>query len=475
LEEWVNTNDVNDETSNRSNRTEVLQYLALMESRAAHPVAQAILAGTRNEGVSIPTAMILQRHTIIAGEGVVGVINGLDVHVGNERLFERLGLLDKVPAKILDSVSSWKQLGGTIGFMSIEGRGIVCAYCAADAVRPEAARVVAKLKQRGIRVTMLTGDNDDTAQAIGKQLGLDGPDQICSKLLPEEKLAFVERLGEDTHLGRSALFSLCSRSSIVLFCGDGVNDAPAIAAANVGVAMGAGAALAMETADVTLLDSDLEKLFYSLDMGRRVIRKIWENIVFSISVKFLVLGFTLAGRTHLWAAIASDVGAMILVTLNSMMLMPVRRGSKIQTGAISETKKIEDVEKGQGAKHFPPQSFDVAKSSCANGCCGNKAPPEPPSQSFNVAKGSGAKGCYGSSAKPTLSPAVTKASHIRTKLLQNRANMAVVAVELVLIRMNIARNSLFKHQRKIDESVSLSLDDTESDKTRFSRWYKHIV
>jgi Zn2+/Cd2+-exporting ATPase len=380
LEEWVNPSDGGGDGDNctKSRRTDVLQYLALMESRAAHPVAQAILTGTRNEGVSIPSDMKLQKHTIIAGEGIAGVINGLDVHVGNERLFERLGLLDKVPEQVLASVASWKQLGGTIGFMSIEGQGIVCAYCAADAVRPEAAMVVTKLKQRGIRVTMLTGDNEDAAQAIGKQLGLEGQDQIRSKLLPQDKLAFVEHLSEDTtHSGRSALFSLCAPSNVILFCGDGVNDAPAIAAANVGVAMGAGAALAMETADVTLLDSDLEKLFYSLDMGRRVIRKIWENIIFSISVKFLVLGFTLTGRTHLWAAIASDVGAMILVTLNSMMLMPVRRGSKFQTGSPLETMKSGDVEKGQGVKHSPSQSFDVAKGSCAKRCCGGSAPSKP--------------------------------------------------------------------------------------------------
>jgi hypothetical protein len=109
-------------------------------------------------------------------------------------------------------------------------------------------------------------------------------------------------------------------------------------------------------------------------MGRRVIRKIWENIIFSISVKFLVLGFALAGKTQLWAAIASDVGAMILVTLNSMMLMPVRRGGQSH-GATLDTKKIGDVEKGQGAKRSP--SFDVAKSSCAMGCCGDSAPANP--------------------------------------------------------------------------------------------------
>jgi Cd2+/Zn2+-exporting ATPase len=109
-----------------------LQYLSIIEEWASHPTADAILFRASNAGVSIPSNMTFQKHTLLAGEGVLGVIDGKEVYVGNEWLFERLGLLDGLPAKIQSAVALWKNLGGTIGFMSVEGRGIVCAYCAAE-------------------------------------------------------------------------------------------------------------------------------------------------------------------------------------------------------------------------------------------------------------------------------------------------------------------------------------------------------
>ena len=314
----------------KMSRKEVLEFLSLMEERASHPLAQSLLDAAKNEGVKIPKNLFVKDHVFLPGEGVNGLINGSSVHVGNTRLFKRLDLYDGLPAAEMGAVEDWEEMGGTVGFMSVGDYGIVCAYCVADAVRPEAAEVLQKFKRMGVEVTMLTGDNSDAAIAIGKQIGLE-EENIRSQLLPEEKLALISEMKDGRSGGQSILANLCSKRRLVLMCGDGINDTPALAASDVGVAMGAGAALAMETADVTLMDSHLEKLVYCMTMGRRVIRKIQENIVFSIGVKFLVLGFALAGKAYLWAAIASDVGAMILVTLNGMMLLPSRKnrdGSK---------------------------------------------------------------------------------------------------------------------------------------------------
>lgn len=215
-------------------RKEVIQYLALMEERASHPVAQAILNAAKNEKVTLPHNMTLEKHRIIAGEGVEGVINGLSVYVGNERLFQRLDLLNALDSALVAEVESWKALGGTVGFMSIEGYAIVCAYCAADGVREESARVVGRLQKQGVSVTMLTGDNQDAALAIGSQIGLP-PERVKSKLLPEEKLSFVADLSSVNET-KSVLLNICGSKQVTLMCGDGVNDAPALAAANVGYA-----------------------------------------------------------------------------------------------------------------------------------------------------------------------------------------------------------------------------------------------
>jgi len=306
-------------------RQEILGYVALIEERASHPLAQAMIAAVENEGISIPKDLELQNHTQLAGEGVTVMIGGINVSIGNERLFRRYNLFDNLPDDIKKESSEWSSLGGTVGYMSIEGHGIVCAYCCADAPRIESASVLRSLKNLGIETVMLTGDNEEAALNIGRQIGL-RRSQIKAHLLPEEKLQLIQDMIEEPHDGVSCISF--KKRDLVLMCGDGVNDAPALASADIGVAMGAGAALAMETSDITLLDSNLEKLLFSLEIGKKVTCKIRENILFSFVTKAIVVGFTFAGYAHLWAAIGADVGSMLIVTLNGMTLLPQRKREK---------------------------------------------------------------------------------------------------------------------------------------------------
>ena len=326
-------------------RKEMFEYLMLMEERANHPLGLALLDGGRNEGVSLPKGKVVKNHTFLAGEGLYGEIDGLKVHVGNKRLFKRIGGLDDLlSSEEMDNmVYNWERMAGTVGFMSIEGSGIVCAFCVADLVREESMQVVDELQQKeGISVFMLTGDSRDAANAIANIVGIQNIEEcVKSELTPEDKLTIVSSMKDQGRAGKESAVSCFSnpfKSDIhrVMMVGDGVNDAPALAMADVGVAMGVGAALAMETADVTLLDSNLHKLLFSVKMGRRVLWKIRENVVFSLLVKVLMLGLAVFDHVPLWAAIVSDVGSMLCVTLNGMLLLPSQKIDRDEMGNVGD-------------------------------------------------------------------------------------------------------------------------------------------
>ena len=311
-------------------RKEALQYIYAMEAHASHPLAAAMISAAKAENASVPSVWKIENHQNLEGEGVKAIINGVEVHVGNFRLFERLSLLDGLPKEEIELAKSWLNDGSTVGFMSIDGYGIVSSYCVADAERGEAREVNAEFKKMGIDVSMLTGDNAKAASSIGQSLGL-GVAQIKSNLLPDEKLKLVQRM-IDSEKEAAEKRTYRKKPNLILMCGDGVNDAPALALSDVGVAMGAGAALAMETADVTLLDSDLRKLLKVVKLGKRVTRTIIENVTISFVAKAVVMGFTFAGYGNLWAAIGSDVGTMLVVTFNGMKLLPSKKSVNNRSG-----------------------------------------------------------------------------------------------------------------------------------------------
>ena len=303
-----------------------------MEAPSSHPLSATLVTAARHEGVSIPKDPSVRNHTVLKGEGVEAVVNEKKVYVGNKRLFERIGMYNTLPEKNQILAEEWSHAGGTVGFIGIGGEGIVGAFCVNDAVRDEAKDVIASLLQVGIDVLMLTGDGDGAAKAVANRIGL-SDDAVHSQLLPEDKMHFVGSLISP----KSTRCAPCRPQSLVLMCGDGVNDAPALAVADVGVSMGEGAALAMEMSDVTLMDSNLHKLLYSIKMGIRVLGTIRENIAMSLLVKLVVVGLTFASKMTLLMAIVADVGTMLLVTLNGMKLLPGLKEEKEQLQALRKS------------------------------------------------------------------------------------------------------------------------------------------
>lgn len=304
--------------SSSKTRQEMLELLSLMQERASHPIASSLVQAAKAEGVNVPRQMSVTDHQILKGEGIMAKINGkIQVYVGNQRLFNRLGMLELLSPENKNLVEEWGDSGGTLGFIGSREDGIIGMFCVKDSVREEAREAIDELKEAGIEAWICTGDSDATAQAVAKEIGI--PEHcVNSQLLPEDKLQFVKGLKRP----RPKRFALCREKRYVLFCGDGVNDAPALAAAEIGVSMGEGAAMALEMSDVTLMDSRLTKLTYAIRMGQRVLRTVKENIIISFVAKLLIIVLTFMGKMTLLYAIAADVGVMLLVTLNGMKLLP---------------------------------------------------------------------------------------------------------------------------------------------------------
>jgi Cd2+/Zn2+-exporting ATPase len=198
----------------------------------------------------------------------------------------------------------------------------------ADTIRPEAREVVAQLHAAGVKaVIMLTGDNRVTAEAIAREVGID---EVHAELLPEDKLEKIE--------------ALMAKHGKVAMVGDGVNDAPALARADLGIAMGAiGSDAAIETADIALMTDDISKLPWLVLHAKRTLSVIWQNIAFSLGVKAVFLGLTFVGLASLWGAIAADVGASLLVVMNALRLLgssakpsrPRQAGDKMAVGHVA--------------------------------------------------------------------------------------------------------------------------------------------
>jgi len=276
---------------------DLLSKAAAVEKWSEHPLAKAIVERAR--GIRLPTAAHFKA---LAGRGARAEIDGKAVFIGNPRLFEELAF---DISQFRQSVRALEQDGKTVMLLG-EGDRIVGLLAVADAIREKSRDAVEELRKAGMKhVTMLTGDNNRVAGAIAGKMKLDA---YYSDLLPEDKVKAVKKIAEQ--FGK------------VVMVGDGVNDAPALATASVGIAMGvAGSDVALETADVALMTDDLSKLSYLIRLSRKTVTVIYQNIGFSIFVKIIFLLAMGLGMSSLWLAVFADMGASLLVTVNGMRLM----------------------------------------------------------------------------------------------------------------------------------------------------------
>ncbi len=278
---------------------QLLHLAAHVERYSKHPIANSLRAAYPNEADDC----VVEDVEEIAGHGVTAKVNGDTVAVGSNKLMERVGAGRHECDLHRD---------GTILHVSVNGE-YAGHIVISDVVKPHSAEAIAALRRSGVRRTvMLTGDAKAVAERVAAELGID---EVCSELLPQDKVSKVEAL-----LARKA-----SESERLAFVGDGINDAPVLSRADIGVAMGAmGSDAAIEAADVVLMDDDPLKLAAAVRISRKCLRIVRENIWFAIGVKLACLVLGAFGVANMWFAIFADVGVMILAVLNAIRCMFVK-------------------------------------------------------------------------------------------------------------------------------------------------------
>ena len=283
------------------NENDLLTITAAIEKGSQHPLASALMREAESRGLDFDK-LVVEDFQSITGKGVKAKVNNEMYYVGSPKLFEEIhGVLENSQKRQINDIEAQ---GKTVMVLGNEEE-ILSLIAVADEIRETSKAVINQLNKIGIETVMLTGDNERTAREIGKQVGVS---DIKASLLPEDKLNFIKELrGKHKKVG---------------MVGDGVNDAPALAASTVGVAMGgAGTDTALETADIALMSEDLNQLPYTIKLSRKAVTIIKQNITFSLAIKLLALLLVIPGWLTLWIAIFADMGATLLVTLNSLRLL----------------------------------------------------------------------------------------------------------------------------------------------------------
>ena len=274
----------------------LLEYAALAECSSSHPISKSL---QKAYGKPIDRNRVTDIEEI-SGNGVIAKVDGISVAAGNTKLMNRLGIAYQDCHHV-----------GTVVHMAIDGK-YAGHILISDIIKPHAKEAIAELKKAGISKTvMLTGDSKRVADQVAEELGIQ---EVYSELLPADKVSRVEEL-----------LNQKSEKDKLAFVGDGINDAPVLSRADIGIAMGAlGSDAAIEAADIVLMDDDPLKISKAIKIARKCIRIVYENIYFAIGIKILCLILGALGIANMWMAIFADVGVMIIAVLNAIRTLFVK-------------------------------------------------------------------------------------------------------------------------------------------------------
>lgn len=270
---------------------QILQLCGTCEQTSTHPIAASIVTAAKEQGLSLEQVDSLEE---ISGHGIKAVLSAGTVLVGNQKLMKLFHV----------DLSSYKNKAyGTEVLLAVNGT-LAGYLIISDTIKPETAPAIASLKRMNITTAMLTGDAAESAEAVAKAVGID---EVHAKLLPEDKL--------------NELKNIRKKNGSVMFVGDGINDAPVLAGADVGAAMGSGADAAIEAADVVFMTSNMEAVPQSISIAKATTKIAWQNVVFALIIKALVMVLGLSGYASMWMAVFADSGVAMLCVLNSIRIL----------------------------------------------------------------------------------------------------------------------------------------------------------
>ena len=278
---------------------EILALCAACEAHSTHPIGQSVVAAARERGLMPPKAQNVEE---FAGHGIRARVGTDEILCGNEKLMKKFGVSLPNPEETPYTRVYLARNGNLLGYLLV-----------GDTLKADAPRAVSRLKKPGLATAILTGDGEGTAQAVGKAVGAD---EVHARLLPEEKL--------------SALRKLRGKYGPVMFVGDGINDAPVLAGADVGAAMGSGADAAIEAADVVFMTAKAAAIPEALELATQTKRIAWQNVAFALGIKLLVMILGIFGYASMWASVFADSGVAMLCVLYAILPLYSKKYRQIE-------------------------------------------------------------------------------------------------------------------------------------------------